>query len=143
MTSVRVHVAEIESGRSEPTGYDILENGCWQWFGCLSLGYGDVRIDGVRHKAHRYVYQRLRGEIPDGLELDHLCRNRACVNPNHLEPVTHAVNLFRARKTHCRHGHALVDGNLYWWHGLRRCVRCNTEATKRRDAKRRAARMVA
>lgn len=89
--------------------------GCWVWQGNLTAqGYG---ILGGKHKnryVHRFVYEHLIGEIPEGLELDHLCRVPACCNPAHLEPVTHHENVMRspiapaainARKTHCKRGH--------------------------------------
>ena len=69
---------------------------CWEWTGSRNgAGYGRTRIDGRHAAAHRAAYEHLVGPIPDGLELDHLCRNRACVNPEHLDPVTHQVNLRR------------------------------------------------
>ena len=76
-------------------------NGCWLWMGTLSRGYAHISIgsrsDGSRRTVPGHVvsYQHFVGEIPDGLELDHLCRNTACVNPEHLELVTHQVNVQR------------------------------------------------
>lgn len=72
-------------------------SGCWEWQACDNgLGYGFFSIAGVNQLAHRVSYRHFRGPIADGLELDHLCRNRRCVNPDHLEPVTHLVNMRRA-----------------------------------------------
>ena len=77
---------------------------CWQWTGALSsAGYGianrrDIRAGQRSKLVHRLVWEELRGEIPQGLELDHLCRNRACCNPDHLDPVTHAVNVARSHR---------------------------------------------
>jgi len=97
--------------------------GCWGWSGSHLDGYGQHRrkVDGVRRTvaAHRAAYEMLIGEIPEGLELDHLCRNRGCVNPYHLDPVTHAVNALRSplmgkansRKTHCPAGHEFTAEN--------------------------------
>jgi hypothetical protein len=72
------------------------DTGCWNWL--LKVGdhgYGDTWDGSSVRKAHRVVYERLVGPVPDGLQLDHLCRNRACVNPDHLEPVTRSVNVQR------------------------------------------------
>ncbi len=98
--------------------------GCWLWTAQVDLhGYGqfwaDPETGGV--KAHRWSYEHFVGPIPDGLSLDHLCRNPPCVNPAHLEPVTTRENLIRGvgfpaqnvAKTHCVHGHALVASNVY------------------------------
>jgi hypothetical protein len=111
--------------------------GCWVWQLSLTTGgYGQIRIPELKRQgpAHRVYYERLVGPIPEGLELDHLCRNRACVNPSHLEPVTHQVNGLRgvgpcaenARKTHCIRGHELAGANLYVRRdtGRRQCKAC-------------------
>ena len=101
-------------------------SGCWLWTGAATTrGYGtlwDVPIAGKRRslQAHRYVYSMLAGPIPDGTEIDHLCRTHCCVNPAHLDPVPHAVNCRRGNvginsrsKTHCPHGHPYNDENTY------------------------------
>jgi hypothetical protein len=75
-----------------------LKTGCWEWCGELSSnGYGRVWRNNKRIAAHRAYYEQEVGPIPDGLQLDHLCRNRRCVNPDHLEPVTRTENQLRAR----------------------------------------------
>lgn len=94
----------------------LTEGGCWVWRGHLSRGYGQFRLGGVTRPAHRLLYETLVGPIPAGLEPDHLCRNRACVRPDHLEPVDHRTNCLRgispaavnAAKRTCLRGHAFA-----------------------------------
>jgi hypothetical protein len=123
--------------------YYVENAGCWEWLGCKDKnGYGVFAIrygeKGHRHRkmvfAHRYQYERLYGPIPAGLESDHNCKNVACINPSHLEPVTHRVNLLRgdspaakqARQTHCIHGHAFSGYNLWLdKRGRRHCRKCH------------------
>lgn len=98
-------------------GGEVAE--CWEWLGTRSNGYGRfVGGGGRRVIAHRWAYESLIGPIPDGLHLDHLCRNRACVNPWHLDPVTTQVNVRRSpitngNLTHCRRGHPFDAENTY------------------------------
>jgi hypothetical protein len=84
-------------------------DGCWLWTGQkLRDGYGKIRAYGSTRLTHRVAYQEIKGSVPADLDLDHLCRNRACCNPDHLEPVTHAVNCARsmqARLPVCPKGH--------------------------------------
>lgn len=110
--------------------FELGPAGCWLWTGSLNAaGYGKHG----KKVAHRVVYELLVGPIPPGLQMDHLCRVRRCVNPDHLEPVTQQVNIERgegacarnARVTHCPRGHAYADGNLYVNpQGFRRCRLC-------------------
>jgi len=72
------------------------ENGCWIWHGAMRPhGYGHVHYMGRAQGVHRIVYELMVHEIPEGLEIDHLCLTKACVNPYHMDPVTHAVNMQR------------------------------------------------
>jgi len=74
-----------------------LDGDCWNYYGRTTAnGYGTAYIDGQSRRLHRYLWELLRGDVPDKLELDHLCRSRRCCNPDHLEPVTAAVNKARA-----------------------------------------------
>ena len=79
-------------------------------------GYGRLNVKGVHHQAHRAAYETWIGPIPEGLQLDHLCRNRACCNPDHLEPVTNRENQRRGKPTHvthCPQGHLYSSENTY------------------------------
>ena len=98
---------------------DKTAEDCWVWTDKLEDGYGRFSMGGKRFLAHRVAYEWLYGPVPDGLELDHLCRNRACVRSGHLEAVTHRENIRRgvgpladnARKTHCIRGHLFDSAN--------------------------------
>lgn len=110
-------------------------SGCWIWLGAkYHNGYGVFCISrGKSVRAHRMAFTELVGPIPDGLQCDHLCRNRACLNPAHIEPVTHQENVLRgmsvtaenARKTTCAGGHSLVNAKLMTGKRKgRRCLEC-------------------
>jgi hypothetical protein len=114
---------------------EITES-CWLWRGARTGGgYGQLIIDGRRTYAHRWAYESLVGDIPVGLQLDHLCRTRHCVNISHLEPVTVRENVLRgegvsarhARKTHCPSGHPYSSGNTYLSRGRRSCRQCHRD----------------
>lgn len=118
---------------------------CWTWIGSKNnRGYGTTHLDGGKtYYAHRASYEIAKGQIPEGLCLDHLCRNTLCVNPDHLEAVTMRENCLRgfsvpainARKTHCRKGHELSGNNLMKQRlskGHRECLICAKSREKRR-----------
>ena len=99
----------------------IPESGCWIWLGsCAQSGYAHVKIDHKTRYIHRIIYEHFKGPISPGLTIDHLCRVRCCINPDHLEQVTRGQNVLRGestsaknrRKTHCIHGHELCGANL-------------------------------
>lgn len=112
---------------------------CWNWTGTLSVsGYGVLQVGQRQVKAHRLSYEMAVGLIPPGLVIDHLCRNKKCVRPDHLEPVENAENVMRgegwapkrARWTHCAHGHELSGKNLYIRkNGRRSCRACGNRLT--------------
>lgn len=143
----RLEALRSNAGRGGQPYWVPEENGCWRWQGHLAkktgyatFGYG---VEGTRYAtpAHRAVYEALVGPIPQGLTIDHLCRNTGCVNPEHLEPVTMAENLRRGespsalngRKTVCKRGHDLVPrpGTDKW----RLCAICREENQRKRRAR--------
>ena len=115
---------------------------CWVWTAFINPdGYGifgiGSRTDGSRRiiHAHRWIYLQTYGSIPDGYEIDHLCKNRACVRPDHLEAVSHKVNSQRADlsgngewqriKTHCPQGHPYTPENTHTYRGMKKCRTCD------------------
>ena len=116
---------------------------CWIWTGATSSkGYGTITVNNKTHSTHRLSYELFKRLIPTGLTIDHLCRNKLCVNPDHLEAVTNKVNILRgigltainSRKTHCPRGHQFTGkrDNL----GSRICLICNRTKSKRDRQKR-------
>ena len=114
---------------------------CWLWQGSrTSGGYGHVKVGRRFAVSHRVAYEMMRGPIPEGLQIDHLCRVRACVNPWHLEPVTFTENMRRGegwggrnhRATACPKGHPYDEANTLWMSAsyrgpYRRCRKCNAD----------------
>ncbi len=116
---------------------------CWEWRGLKDEhGYGRFSFNGRLRQAHRVSYVLLVGSIPKGLQLDHLCRNKGCVNPKHLEPVTHGENLRRGNnrnrvKTHCVHGHPFdLFNTVFDERGHRQCKVCKDSIKRAYQAKR-------
>ncbi len=127
---------------------------CWNWTHRTSAaGYGRHRVAARDVSAHRFAYELLIGPIPEGLQLDHLCRNTSCVNPDHLEPVTARENTLRgfgpssinAKKTHCLRGHEFTPENtrIEKRNGGRVCRECKRIRNKAEKAAMRARRKVA
>ncbi|MFI5985110.1 HNH endonuclease signature motif containing protein [Streptomyces sp. NPDC051555] len=119
-------------------GTDV--SACWEWGLQRDRdGYGKFSIAGKTVLAHRYAYEHMVTEIPEELQLDHLCRSRSCVNPWHLEPVTGSINVRRQHlgesgthpETHCRAGHPRSTENTYVRNGQRTCRPCNRESKRR------------
>lgn len=142
--------ADPESPIDNFTRYVELANGCWEWtgprfqsngYGQMSRGYRGTKL------AHRAFYLKHVGDVPDGLQLDHLCRNRRCVNPEHLEPVTGQENQLRGvtgygARTRCRSGIHDITKPDSWYvppgdPTQRTCYECAKAKWARRDAKRR------
>ena len=122
------------------------DDGCWVFDGAKSAsGYGVIGA-GPRGQGnaltHRVTYAFFIADIPEGLDLDHLCRNRACCNPWHLDPVTRAVNVSRGlrapgyglrERTHCKHGHEFTPDNTYQAKRQRKCMTCIRQRSTRRN----------
>lgn len=126
--------------RAAPAVRAVDPADCVLWTGCLDRdGYGAKWVDGRRVMVHRWAYEQRYGPIPSGLELDHLCRKKACYNPDHLEAVTGPENIRRAKwREHCKHGHAYTPENTMWQKdGRRKCRICRTEIYARSEQRRR------
>ena len=121
----------------------VPNSGCWIWMSTLNgSGYGRFHFEGKRFCVHRFAYERLVGKIPVGLDLDHKCRVRCCVNPHHLEPVTRSENVLRGlspylaskrsnTKEYCKHGHRFTKENSYVdKNGWKRCRICRREGRR-------------
>lgn len=110
-------------------------SGCWLWFGSRNRkNYGVIKLERQRRNAmaHRFCYEALVGPIPEGMQLDHLCRTPNCVNPNHLEVVSNRENVLRgstipaayAKRTSCKNGHPFIGDNFYIKNNARICRLC-------------------
>lgn len=130
--------------RGDPR-YEVTENGCWTWLGAKNRkGYGHMQWNGEAGGAHRIFYKALRGPIPEGQQIHHVCRNKACVNPDHLQVVTPRQNTMlddtparrNAEKTHCKHGHEFTPENTIIRADGRECRACryrsNAEHNRRK-----------
>ena len=110
----------------------IRPNGCWLWVGANDGDkdpYGRVVVNGKQRMVHRISYETFVGKIPDGLQIDHLCRKRLCINPEHLEPVTPKENIRRGLTgyrtvTHCKRGHKFSETGYYSKSGIKLCRLC-------------------
>lgn len=116
------------------------QGGCWLWKGALNHnGYATMKLDGYARRAHRFIYENLTGEtIPEGMQLDHTCKNRHCVNPDHLDVVTQYENMRRGecfthtdlmhevwrQRTHCKNGHSFAAHSYVNANGHRICRAC-------------------
>lgn len=120
----------------------LIGDGCWEWQASTNgYGYGQIKRTPKNCLAHRVVYELLVGPIPDGLTLDHLCRNRRCVRPAHLEPVSPVENVLRGdgrsarntRVSECPQGHPFDDANTYRYKDgrSRGCKECRRDAVRR------------
>lgn len=128
--------------------YVLMTPDCWIWTGPMNdRGYGAPQGTGAEKKsgAHRYIWQLVYGDVAKGLELDHLCNNRLCVKPEHLEPVTHAENVLRsyqrrAPQNNCKRGHEFNELNTYVTsRGYRCCRACMSLLNQEYRARRRQA----
>jgi HNH endonuclease len=117
-----------------------VHNDCWKWTSSINPdGYGNFWMNWRSAKAHRVAYELFVGPIPEGFEIDHLCRNRACVRPDHLEPVPRVLNMMRGEgngsQTHCPAGHPYDEQNTYYWtnpqtgYTARYCRACHAKLT--------------
>ena len=108
-----------------------VHNDCWLWTACKNRrGYGEFQFNGKRTHAHRVAYQLFVGPIPEGYHVDHMCKNKACVRPDHLQVLTHFESTRQAQgdKTHCPRGHEYSEINTYRHRdGSRQCKTCHIE----------------
>lgn len=115
----------------------VVDSGCWEWLGSQNnRGYGVFWFNSLPTLSHRFIYEYYHGKIENTLEIDHLCRNRDCCNPEHLEAVTHSTNIMRGdhqnrKVTHCPRGHEYNEENTrHTKVGSRICRKCQSIAQK-------------
>ncbi|MCH9037475.1 MAG: HNH endonuclease [Chloroflexi bacterium] len=126
----------------------VRDDSCWEWLAHISPeGYGRFTFNRSFGYAHRFAYETFIGHIPSGMDIDHLCQNKWCVNPNHLEPVSRQTNAQRGNtgihqrmKTHCPKGHPYDEQNTYRPPGKqqRQCRACANDRSRARAAKQRS-----
>lgn len=120
-----------------------ITSDCWNWKGLINeKGYGQLWLNGKRYLAHRISFKLFNGELIEGLVIDHKCRNRACVNPDHIRQVTRTINAIENSislgainkyRTHCKSGHELTGKNLYLYRGHRECRACKKRRSAAKD----------
>ncbi len=149
----RIHYYKLTPLERFMTQVRKESTGCWVWLGKLrDNGYARISVDGTPVYSHRFAYETFKGPIAEGLTIDHLCRNRACVCPDHLEVVSGSENTSRAvpfrsadhyskgrTKDVCKWGHSLVGYNLVIRYGARSCRECEKERAQRFKRRRREA----
>lgn len=118
---------------------------CWEWNKPKKNGYGQFYHNGTMRRSHIFSYELYYGNVPEGMVLDHLCKNKACCNPDHLETVSQKTNVRRGRagesckeraflQTHCKRGHKFTVDNTYVSKvGARHCRACRTDRTQERN----------
>lgn len=132
------------------THVEHQENGCWLWTGTVNAKYGAFKIGSRTYKtrrmlyAHRFIWEYLNGPIPDGLQLHHVCENKLCVNPEHLELLTvhdhvhkspNNITYINLHQTHCHRGHEYTPENTYTFRGKRHCRECQRINWRKYDTK--------
>lgn len=134
----------VRARRKSPWQFKVNnQTNCWEWLRTKSGKYAGCWNGRSHSTGHRVMFEFCSGSIPEGLTIDHLCRNTVCVNPSHLEPVTNKENLLRGfgfcgnngRKTHCIHGHEFSKKNTYFYmskcHAMRICRECARNSNRK------------
>lgn len=116
----------------------IIDEPCWEWAGTINFGYGIVRHESKNCRVHILMYEMFVGSVPEGMQLDHLCRNRKCCRPDHLEPVTSKENVRRGLLALAAPGKPCSQGHLNWkWMARQNrfvCPDCRRESQRKRRA---------